>query len=108
MRIAPSTTFGSSTERWQYVQTWPSKAWIVNPMPQRGLGDGPGFDDDRVGEGIERGAQGRGDVDGRVVVVGVRGEHQAGAAADREDVAARIGRRGEQLRRGRLERGGGG
>ena len=78
------------------------------PDATEGLGDGPGSHDDRVGEGVRAGGLGHGDVDGRVVVMGVRGEHQAGAAADREDVAGRIGRRGEHLRRARRERGGGG
>src|SRR5206468_1839171 len=35
---APCVTELSSTDRWQYVQTWPSKACIVKPMPQRGSG----------------------------------------------------------------------
>ena len=101
---APGTTFGSSTERWQYVQTWPSKARSVKPMPQRGSGAVQARSDDRVRERVERGARGRGDVDGRIVVVGVRGEDLARAAADREDVAARVRRRAEELRRRGVER----
>ena len=35
---APGTTFASRTDMWQYVQTWPSKACRVRPIPQAGSG----------------------------------------------------------------------
>ena len=34
--VRPDCTAGSRYERWQYVQVWPSAAWIVKPIPQRG------------------------------------------------------------------------
>ena len=55
----------------------------------------PGVDDRAVLERVIGRALGRGDVDRRVVVVGVRGRDGLRAAADREDVAALVLRRDE-------------
>ena len=73
---------------WQYVQTWPS----VGPHREAGPAAGvvrPGVQHRPVVERVERRALGRGDVGGRVVVVGVRDGDDRRAAADREDVRAR-------------------
>src|SRR5579864_2387274 len=36
--LAPATTAGSMTARWQYVHVWPSSVWKVRPMPHFGSG----------------------------------------------------------------------
>ena len=63
------------------------------------VGRAPGAHDDRVRERVERRAHRRRDVDGGIVVVGVRGGDEAGAAADREDVARAVRRRAERAAR---------
>ena len=73
---------------WQYVQVWPSSPRKVKPIPQRASTPVPGVDDRAVLERVLGRALGRGDVDRRVVVVGVRGRDGLRPAADGEDEAA--------------------
>jgi len=60
------------------------------------LRQGPRLLDRAVGERVELGALGRGDVGGRVVVVGVPHTDDTCTARDREDVAIRVARCAEQ------------
>ena len=72
----------------------------------RRVGHRPRPDDDRVFQRVDRRAERGRDVDRRIVVMGVRGADDAGAAADGEHVAGRVLRAGEERRRRGCERGG--
>src|SRR5581483_9704674 len=67
------------------------------------VGRRPGPQDDRVVDRVDRGAGRGGDVDRRVVVMGVRGGDDAGAAADRKHPAGVVRRAGEEVRHGGRE-----
>jgi len=64
----------------------PSKACRVRPMPHAGSGELQDRTTTESASAFRAGAHRRRNVDGRIVVVRVRGRDDAWATADREDV----------------------